>query len=312
MNDKEFKTMKLNAYNKIVVSAEVEEDFDDIHVAIKYSDHGDDYLYIETKDGKRFMYGFFCNLKHHTKYEDLKPVEEGKDGFLRNPVMVVKDMDEHAEVSNKLFFALEREFKKSNMSFYFDEKCYSKEEAQRRFERGLDAFERAFNSNSFYDYSKKVGEIAGFLIDNGIDTPENIELLKNAHLSSKVNGIDGIAGKKEVKDKVDELVGDRVTFAMIDGKEVDVKTLLYYSSPDYDEWGYSPEILPLDQFDSDCKTKYQSEIKDRINALKEKLDELEKGIDEYSLSSLNDLRCTLNERCFFEYWNEEQSEEELW
>ena len=150
INEKEFRTMKLNAWKNIVVSAGVEENINDIHVALKYSDYGDDFLYIETKGGHKFKYGFFCNLKYHTNYEDLKPAEERKDGFLRNPVMFVKDMDEHGIVSNKLFHDIECEFKESHSSFGYNKKCHSKEEAQRRFERGLEAFDRAFSSNSFY------------------------------------------------------------------------------------------------------------------------------------------------------------------
>lgn len=307
INEKEFRTMKLNTYRNIVLSAGVEEDFDDIHIAIKYVDHRDDYLFIETKDGKRLMYGFFCNLSYHTDVEDLKPVEDGKDGFLRNPVMFVADMDRHAKVSNQLHHELELQFAESHMSFGYDRKCFSKESAQHCFERGLEAFERAFRTNSFYDYSNKYGDIVFFLINNDIATDENLELLKNAHLSSKIDGIDGIAGKKKWEPYDNSLIGDRVTFAMVDGIELNIDKLLYYTCKDYDKWGCPDKVLPLDQFDKDYESKCKSKIKDRINYLKEKLIAIENGIDTYSLIDLNELRYCLNEEVDFEYWDENES-----
>lgn len=56
------------------VRANVEEDADDIVLAVCYEDHGDDFLYIRTKDGKEFKYGWYIN----------RPFGDSK-GFVRRP-----------------------------------------------------------------------------------------------------------------------------------------------------------------------------------------------------------------------------------
>lgn len=289
MKREDLRDIKLNCWKDIVVRAEIEEDPNDIHIAISYHDHGDDFLFIQTKDGKRVEYGFYCNREDETDYEDLKPVGDPKNRFVRNPSMFCKDMDEHATVSNELYFDLDRVlYEKSNS--YFGKKLrryYSKNSARLGFEDILSAFEKAFETGSFYDYSDKKEIVMEFLERNEIDTPENLELLKNAHMSSKVNGIDGIAGKRLYD--YDYLVGDGINFVLIDDNEVDVKDLAW-SEDDTDEWGYSTKYLPLDQFDEKAVDAFQKDILEGIESAIGSLSEIKSKINEYNIFDLNELR----------------------
>lgn len=271
------KDLKMNAWENIVLAAGVDEKPDDIHIAILYHDHGDDFLFIQTKDGHQYKYGFWCNLKHHKNYEDLLPVDEDPEKeFIRNPFLVVNRLDDNAEVSNKLFRALGKALDGPRHSYDFDYVTDVPSEAQWRFEWALDAFDEAWNSNVFYDYSSKKAWIQDFLKRNNIDTPENLQRLDNAHLSSKVDGIDGVAGKKAVDETC--LSGDRVKFVIVDGQDR-IKDLVYTES-DWDEWGFPTRYLPLDQFSKDAKTKYINSI----NGYFEEIDKLREVVDSGKLT----------------------------
>lgn len=271
------KDLKINAWKNIALAAGVDEKPEDIHIAILYHDHGDDFLFIQTKDGHQYEYGFWCNLKHHKNYEDLLPVDEDPEKeFIRNPFLVVNRLDDDAKVSNKLLRALGEALDGPRRSYGFDYVTDVPSYAQWRFEQALAAFDDAWGSKVFYDYSSKKAGIQDFLKHNNIDTPENLQLLDNAHLSSKVDGIDGVAGKKAVNETC--LSGDGVKFVIVDGQDR-IKDLVYTES-DWDEWGFPTKYLPLDQFSNDAKTKYINSI----NGYFEELDKLREVVRDGKLT----------------------------
>lgn len=63
----------------------IEENEDDIFIAVKYEDHGDEFLYVETIDDKRYEYGWYLNRPSFPEYEDLLDKTAIRNPFIRNP-----------------------------------------------------------------------------------------------------------------------------------------------------------------------------------------------------------------------------------
>ena len=75
-------------------------------------------------------------------------------------------------------------------------------------------------------------------------TEENIVKLENVKWDSKINGSDGIAGKRLYK--CDNLRGDSIKFIYYKGKERDLsKVRMKWDS---DDWGTEVFSLSLNQF----------------------------------------------------------------
>ena len=71
--------LKLYAWHVGDVQANVEENINDIDLAVCYADHGDEFLYICTKDGEAFTYGWFIN-------RPFCILDEADDWVLRRPI----------------------------------------------------------------------------------------------------------------------------------------------------------------------------------------------------------------------------------
>lgn len=154
----------LRGWKDLNVLPEVEEKLEDIWLLIKYDDHGDDFLVVGTRDGKLYQYALYENMKYSKYYH-----------YVRAPKLY-KELDDHANVSNAIFFELERLFKKSHMSFGYDLKLRDKTEAQRRFKQAIDYIvNMSETANAFFDYEREKVDIKNWLKLNEIDTEDNLK-----------------------------------------------------------------------------------------------------------------------------------------
>ena len=215
----------LKGWKGLDVLPNVEEKVEDIWMLIKYSDHGDDFLIVGTRDGKRYAYGLYKNLRYSERY-----------GYLRKPELL-KSLDSEAVVSNKIYFEFEHAFKKSHMSFNYDKKYGDKATAQWVFDREIDWISNlAENVDTVFDWNHKKDEILHWLVLNEIDTEENKQKLKDANFDNKIGQykVIGIAGKTDIS-YADGVTVDDVDFIVVNKKKIDPKKVLRFDHSD--EWG---------------------------------------------------------------------------
>lgn len=84
INIDEINNLKLCNYGAPSVKPCVEENEDDIFMAVRYEDHGDEFLYIETINNEKYEYGWYINRYGYPEYEELIN-KSGYSPFIRNP-----------------------------------------------------------------------------------------------------------------------------------------------------------------------------------------------------------------------------------
>lgn len=219
----------LNAWKGIVVKVVTDEDVEDMEWAAVLEDHGDEYLIVKTKDKKLYKYGCFANLKN---------AEYTLKNLVKKPEMY-GNIDSH-KTSNEIYFLVDRNL--YDFRCFRVKKCYSKDAAQRQFDRFIELLNNIHDSSDdIYDSSSHIGEVIRFLTENGIDTEENIEKVNTAHWDSKINGINGIAGKKDISGS------QKIYFeSMGDVYVVDEDDLETVDADNEDEWGFSGQYLNVE------------------------------------------------------------------
>lgn len=263
----DLKNYKLYAYGDICLKADIEESIDDIEIAVGYHNHGDHYIYVKTKEGATYDYGCFFNLKFEDNYENINEAK-----YLRVPEMfsIYEDSKTHI-LSNELYFRFEELFQKSHMSFGFD-KIVSKEEAQYLFDSGIRTLESAFKTGKYFNKDRYKKDFLYFLEKNGIDSEKNLEILDNAHFSSRINGYDGIAGKRVTSEKT-RMYQDGFDFIIVNGKEIPFKNTIIIR--DDDDEGFEYQMLDLRQFAPGYSNRIRQEAEERRSELIAKLKKLD-------------------------------------
>lgn len=226
----------LCSWENLNVLPEVEEKPEDIWLLIKYDDHGDDFLVVGTRDGKLYQYALYENMKYSECYH-----------YVRAPKLY-KGLDYYANVSNAIFFELERLFQKSHMSFGYDLKLRDKTEAQRRFKQAIDYIvNMSETATEFFDYERKKVDIKCWLELNEIDTEDNLKILSETAFHNKEgkNRIVGIAGKTDITGR-EWLSGDDFKLVCVNNKELDPEKVTVEG--EYDEWGVVSYGLPIKGF----------------------------------------------------------------
>ena len=126
-------------------------------------------------------------------------------------------------------------------------KEYSESYAQAVFDDILEYVEKQKSKKIMFDEESYKIKITEYLKTNSIDTEENLKRLNEANFTTRIYGIDGIAGKIKIeKSEGFRLFGDSILKIIINGKEKDPRKIsMRY---DYDEWGSKTFELSLGQF----------------------------------------------------------------
>lgn len=228
----------LGNYDKIKVRTEIEEKIEDIDLAIKYTDHGDEFLVIRS-NGKYYEYGWWQHRPGHPDYKDLdKPYYA--NCYIRKPKLYFKE-DHKYTLSNSLYWKMDT-YIRDRMTDRIMKKI-STSSAQIDFEIYLECMEEAMNSGITYHKEKDKETLIKYLEINEIKTRDNLDRLDKIKFTSRIDGADGIAGKREIGDQIH---GDKIDFIFYKGKPVHWrKTKRRYT---HDEWGFSMFSMSLKQF----------------------------------------------------------------
>lgn len=183
----EIKNYILTNWGGYNVKPNVEETDDEIKLMVLYEDHGDEFIIIRTKEGDTYEYGYYLNRPN------------GYWGFVREPKLFTA-VDKWSALANRTFAYLEEElFVEEFKCIWFPTKkprICSKKYAQRIFDNIIKYFDEIYTLKIHYEEPYHKGQVLKFLKDNEIDTPDNLKKYENIKWTSKIDGIDGVAGKR--------------------------------------------------------------------------------------------------------------------
>ena len=228
----------LRDWGGINVVADIDEKLEDIRVAVKYSDHGDDFLFVKMKDGKAYEYGWYIGRRDVfcPDYDDL--IKSPNDwGFIRKPRLIYA-YDNRCVLANEIFWYVERHFVEDR-SFWSYQRPYEYDDAhtaQRKLDDYVEFMRDVYGRKITYHKNDDRRKVEYYLEKTGILTQENLDKLNSVRFSSGENGIDGSAGKKKrYVDKV--LEGDRVEFVWYNGefRKLNSEQVRYYYDREYFE-----------------------------------------------------------------------------
>ena len=275
-------TLKIHAYDNIVLRAAVDEPLDKIELGVLYWYHGDEYFLVKTTDGIWYKYGMFVNLRWERDIDRLGPE------YIRKPYLFKKD--DRCVTSNEVYFAIERFCKEDRIGNGY--RSYSSESsAQYSFKYLLRSLDEAFMRGCRYDYTNYKEDIIKCLEINNIWNERNQALLETAKLSTKDElGTDGIAAKKRVNMSDNaEIDVDSVACVIKDGKELSSSEWFISQHIEDDSDGFPMYYFALDQFDKDVVKNVKKDIADDIKGIRESLEEIEARLSEANLSKLYDI-----------------------
>ncbi len=215
----------LRGWSNFNVIPKIDENIEDIWMMIKYQIHGDEYLLVGTRDGKKYIYGCYAHLNHADLYS-----------YLRKP-RLFKDMDERGEISNEIFFEFEHAFKRSHMSIAYDRKYKDRAYAQSVFDYEISYISRLIEScNRFIDYDSRKADIEYWLHLNGIDSNENLKKLHDTRFTNKIGDdkLVGIAGKIDAS-SYEGIICDDCELICVNGRLVDFNKIVQGHL--HDDWG---------------------------------------------------------------------------
>ena len=245
--EKEF-IKPLNCWGDIIVSPDIQEDVNDIWLAIRYDDHGDDFWLIGKKDGSFYRYSYIINRTCEFVREDE---------WVRKPNLYKKE-DERARVSNHLFFSFRERFEEKRNGYFSSytgrPRIYSSPaSAQWAYEFFMEDLKTIIDGDIMvhehhggYGYNKD--SLRQFLIANKIDTEENLKKLDEQPFDTRMKGIDGSSGKVKWGQEWHVLCCDNIQFIYINGKVQDVEKAPVYRSGWHDEWGCDSVCLNLNSY----------------------------------------------------------------
>lgn len=229
----------LRDWGGINVVANIDEKLEDIRLAVKYSDHGDEFLFVKMKDGSAYEYGWYIGRRDVfcPDYDDL--IKSPDDwGFIRKPELFCA-YDKRCVLANEIFWYVERHFVEDRCGFWSYRRPYEYDDAhtaQRKLDNYIEFMREVYGRKITYHKNDDKRKVEYYLEKTGILTQENLDKLNSVKFESGENGIDGSAGKKRrYVDKV--LEGDRVEFVWHNGefRKFNSKQVKYYYDREYFE-----------------------------------------------------------------------------
>lgn len=225
----------LQNYKGIRLNAITDEELKDICLAIKYLDHGDEFLYIRTYSGEQYEYGYWLDRKDcWADFDPAKNNGESDSVFIRRPILFKRPND--YSISNETLWYLKRVFG--------DEFSYNSREktSVEEINAVLLGIQHIIDEHpdTIYNIESSKSRLLRIIRKSGLD--ENV--LDKIKWNSEVRGFDGIAGKMEANNF---LYGDTAISVLYRGKDFDIKKLTY-SVHHEDEWGCRTYCLNTKQF----------------------------------------------------------------
>ncbi len=219
----------LHNWGGVILNCVTDEEIQDIDLAINYHDHGDDFLYVRTKNGEHFEYGYWLNRDREFH------------SFIKEPNLYFRE-DERSKLSNEVF----RVIHNGGLQEWMDFGPRKYNDADRRLKRVImlvKAYIRKAEDNRIrYDFKSYLDYIRTFIVLNELKEEEYE--LDNVRWNSRINGFDGEAGKMN---GYHILEGDGITKIFYRGKEFDIKKVSFKRN-ERDEWGCCTKEMNTNQF----------------------------------------------------------------
>lgn len=234
----------LNNWEGIRVRTDIDEKMEEIVLAIKYEDHGDDFLLIKTKE-KTYEYGWWLNREKHfyPKYDELY---NGKYDwtklFIRRPELFHRfDYNCNFSIDINHEFGIFDGYQ-YNKGYYDDGPML----AQSKFDKIIRYMKSEVeNRGIIYHAEYQKDKLMRYLEKEEILTEENIEKIESVKWNNRIDGADGIAGKMSYDSE--SIIGDWISFIYYKGKKINVKKVRMKRW--HDNWGTSMFRLSLNQFE---------------------------------------------------------------
>lgn len=230
----------LKNWDGIVVNAVTDEDICDIIAAVKYNDHGDEFLVVKTNNGI-YKYGWFLNRRGYPDYDDLDKIHAEIFGFITKPVLR-KKLDYRSETSNTIYWYCQNEFKDDHLNIGWTRKEANKEEARRKITRFKQLMEGWMNGDTILHEEDYRGHLLQYMVVNDILEQEDMELLDSIQLAS-FDDYDGTAGKVKCGDII---IGDDIEYVLVRGHKLERYTC--GRTRQRDVFGFDSFKLSLGQF----------------------------------------------------------------
>lgn len=239
---------KLKNWSEAVLKVVTDEELKDIDLVIKYHDHGDEFLYVRTYSGEEYKYGYW--LDRNNCWADFDPDLNGKEdlkhGFIRRPYLNKKP-DHRSELSNKIFFTIHDKYTGIVREDTWFERAREITDPAGTLDYVLSEIKAVLETNTdvMYDFNNNSykRDIMYYIEKHDLGE-EYIKKVEEIPWSSKIDGIDGIAGKRKADNY---LYGDGVREVLYRGRDFDIDKLSY-SHGDIDDWGYVTYVLNTKQF----------------------------------------------------------------
>ena len=233
----------LRNWGGITLNVVTDEDIQNINLAIKYHDHGDEFLYVRTNSGEEYEYGYWLNRKFFEDFDINKNSGESDAFFLKRPILF-NVPDKRSELSNSIFRVIHSDGLQEWMDF--GPRKYESKEAEKRFLRVfrdiLAYLTEASKRGIMYHQDNTKDYLLRFIVLNELGE-EYVKQVNEVKWNSRINGFDGIAGKRE-GDNI--LLGDGICDIYYRGKEFDINKVSY-SIASSDEFGFDTYVMNTKQ-----------------------------------------------------------------
>ena len=255
----DFKEITIHNWDGIKLKADVDENPDDIIAAVRYSDHGDGFLVVKTKE-KVYEYGWWLDRPGYG-YDLLdENTWRNRDEFIKLPKLYGK-LDKGSYISNGIHSLITDCLYETSYSMGWKSHDRMKANlapntAQIYFDLLYDGLEECYNSNVvFREWNDGIEKINDYLMYNNIMTEENLKKLEDIKTFLRIGAIDGTAGKQ----KGDQFIGgDYLNWIWYRGKQVSKKYhkhgIKVKGYTTYDDFGgYGRFCINMYQFkEADC------------------------------------------------------------
>lgn len=294
----------IHAWGGYIMKAEIEEAPENINLCVGYTDHGDDFIYVKTKDGDAYIYGYWCNRNFQPDYEKL--LEHPSKDYVRLPKLF-KAPDKNSKLSNSIYHDMDYYMDYSEYHYTTWNPAHSDWDSNYKLECIVKTFQDAAASGIQYDWEDKRRILFEYIEKYGLNTPDILKIVEELPMSSRIDGFDGVAAKKICED--DTLYFDDLNFVIKNGVKLDPAQIIVLEDSDSgDEWGFYTSYLMLDQFEADAEDKIRSECKEYIESALSKLTNISNRLSDVRLKELVYIRDTLSD-LEFEYYVPRYEEE---
>lgn len=222
----------LRCWGGLNLNAVTDEDMGDISLAIKYVDHGDNFLYIRTYSGDEYQYGYWLDrMDFGGDFDPEKNNGQSDRWFIKRPILY-RIPDKNSYYSNQACFIANR--------LEIKGKTYkpNKLAAGHLLDYAIDDLKallmEADKKNIYYSMKGHscINTFRQYAIINELEQ-EYFDKINEVSIDTSIRGYDGLAGKREAHHMI---YCDEIEQVIYRGRSFDTEKLKI-SWDNTDDWG---------------------------------------------------------------------------